>query len=159
MVNPQVLQYIRTETAHGNTKEVIAHNLKTAGGWSDEVIQENFSIFESGLPFATIQNQGAVHNPAIFKTRKNIFIVNIVIFFTYIIISSVLITSGQRELAGNVLAFLYFLHVITLIALSVVGGLAQLITKRLYHPLIYFVMATFLGFVGVIIYSVVGNIL
>jgi len=138
MLNPQVVTYIRDQLSMGVHPDVIKQNLKQGGGWTDAVIEENFSaannetVHVSNIPQSDLRDR---------NIRRRIFATNIIIFGLYTALGLLL---GYPEASFSV----YFIHAAILGVVSLVLAVAELSTKKKTYAGEYFLVAILICIIG-----------
>lgn len=138
MLNPQVVTYIRDQLSMGIHPDVIKQNLKQGGGWTDEVIEENFSAANNGavhvadIPKSNLQDS---------KMRQRIMLTNVLIFALY---TGIGVLVGYSQVAFGA----YFIHAGILAVVSLILAIVELATKKKTYAGDYFLAAILICIVG-----------
>ncbi|MES2985949.1 MAG: hypothetical protein V4686_02375 [Patescibacteria group bacterium] len=146
MINPQIIEYIRAETAKGTPRDTIIKNLTTSGGWAFSDVESHLIAFDKGeFPVSPISNPASSINTEISKpnVRKNSIIkINILIFLAMAVVIIVL----QEE--GAVLMSLMFFHAAIMFLGAILDGIRGLVTKKKTNAFEFLATFALMGITG-----------
>ena len=139
MIDLNVVEYIKAETAKGVSREKIESDLVQGGGWSKEDIQEHFLAIDNNTVESHIayqkQNSKADYSG---NSLSSLFGTNIAIFIFYFVVSFA---------NFDFLIPLYLGHILILLGLGVINFFKKKNTNTT-DPAYYFITAFVLFMIG-----------
>lgn len=151
MIDPKVVEYIKSETVKGVSRDEIVKKLMQGGGWTLSDIQAHFLLSEqpsTTIPVGSIRNDQSneIKNIQIQSKKKmNVFGVNLLIFACYYILGIIL---GGNSVGIGLVYSGPMLHAIILGILSIIDGVRGFLQKRKTNAGKYFLTAILILIIG-----------
>lgn len=151
MVDPKVIEYIKSEIAKGVSKDEIIKNLMQGGGWTLADIQTHFLLAEqnqNSIPVNLVQNSQPNNMQIQPKKKINIFGINFIIFITYYILGVIFWSSIGEDVGGPLVAYAYMVHALILVIISIFESLRGSLSGVKTSAGQYFLTATLILIIG-----------